>query len=94
MKKAKIYVPSKTAMQSGQSKNQAWVLEFVREDLQKDFVMGWNSSIDTNKQVKIFFDSKEDAIKYANKNNISFDLIEPKKRKIILKSYADNFIKH
>ncbi len=93
MKKAKIYIPSKTAMQSGQAKNKLWVLEFIRENLDKDFVMGWNSSIDTNKQVKIFFDTRDDAIKYAKKNNILFDITEPKKRKMIIKSYADNFLK-
>ena len=42
MKKAKIFVPSKTAMQSGQAKNKSWVLEFIRENISKDFVMGWN----------------------------------------------------
>ena len=93
MKKAKIYIPSKTAMQSGQAKNKLWVLEFIRENLDKDFVMGWNSSIDTNKQVKIFFDTRDDAIKYAKKNNILFDSTEPQKRKMIIKSYADNFLK-
>ncbi len=93
MKKAKIYIPSKTAMQSGQAKNKLWVLEFIRENLDKDFVMGWNSSIDTNKQVKIFFDTRDDAIKYAKKNNILFDITDPKKRKMIIKSYADNFLK-
>ena len=94
MKKAKIYSPSKTAMQSGQSKNSSWFLEFNKENLEKDFVMGWDSSIDTDKQVKISFETKEDAIKYAEKNNISFDVMEPQKRKIILKSYSDNFTKN
>ena len=93
MKKAKIFVPSKTAMQSGQAKNKSWVLEFIRENISKDFVMGWNSSIDTNKQVKIFFNTKDEAIAYAEKNNIKFDIIEPRKHKIIIKSYADNFLK-
>ena len=55
--------------------------------------MGWNSSIDTNKQVKIFFNTKDEAIAYAEKNNIEFDIIEPRKHKIIIKSYADNFLK-
>jgi hypothetical protein len=94
MKKAKIYSPSKTAMQSGQSKKSSWFLQFSKEDLEKDFVMGWDSSMDTNKQVKISFETKEDAIKYAEKNNISFNVMEPKKRKIILKSYSDNFTKN
>ena len=94
MKKAKIYMPSKTAMQSGKFKTNSWISEFVKKNLQKDFVMGWNSSMDTDKQVKIFFDSKDDAIRYAKKNDISFDVLDPKKRKIIIKSYADNFVKN
>jgi len=94
MKKAKIYMPSKTAMQSGKFKTNSWILEFVKKNLQKDFVMGWNSSMDTDKQVKISFDSKDDAIRYAKKNDISFDVQDPKKRKIIIKSYADNFVKN
>lgn len=94
MKKAKIYVPSKTAMQSGNFKTNSWVLEFDKKNLEKDFVMGWNSSTDTDKQVKIFFDNKDDAIRYAQKKNITFDILEPKKRKIVIKSYADNFVKN
>lgn len=80
-------------MQSGQAKSKSWILEYERENLEKDFVMGWNSSGDTLKQIKISFDSKEQAINYATRNNISYDLIEPKIRKMILKSYADNFLK-
>ena len=87
-------MPSKTAMQSGKFKTNSWILEFVKKNLQKDFVMGWNSSMDTDKQVKISFDSKDDAIRYAKKNDISFDVQDPKKRKIIIKSYADNFVKN
>jgi len=56
--------------------------------------MGWNASRDTQKQVKLKFESKEEAINYANKHNIPFDLLESKKRKIIIKSYADNFLKN
>jgi hypothetical protein len=55
--------------------------------------MGWESSSDTLTELKLEFSSKELAINYAKKNKISFDLIEPKKRKIVKKSYADNFLK-
>ena len=94
MKKAKIYNPAKTAMQSGTAKTKHWILEFNKENFEKDYLMGWNASRDTQKQVKLKFHSKEDAIKYANKQNIEFDLLEPKKRKLIIKSYADNFLKN
>ena len=93
MYKAKIYCPAKTSMQSGMGNSENWVLEFDKENLDKDFIMGWNSSSDTKKQIKINFKSKEDAINYANKENILFTISEPHKRKIIIKSYADNFFK-
>ena len=94
MNKAKIYSPAKTSMQSGKSKLEKWILEFDREDLEKDFIMGWNSSSDTKKQIKIVFESKDEAIAYANKKNILYSIIKPNKRKIIIKSYADNFLKN
>ena len=93
MKKAKIYIPTKTAMQSGRGKNQKWVLEFESKNTGINPLMGWESSTDTSSEVKLTFNSKELAINYAKKNNINFYLIEPKKRKIIKKSYSDNFIK-
>jgi len=94
MKKAKIYNPTKTAMQSGTAKTKYWILEFNKENFETDYLMGWNVSRDTQKQVKLKFESKEEAINYANKHNIPFDLLESKKRKIIIKSYADNFLKN
>ena len=92
MKKAKIYIPSKTAMQSGKNKTKNWVLEFERKNTTNDHLMNWISSDDTQSQVKLIFDSKDDAIKYAEKNNIKFQIIEPKKSKTVIKSYADNFL--
>ena len=94
MNKAKIYSPAKTSMQSARGKSKNWILEFDRENLEKDFIMDWDSSSDTKKQIKIIFESKEDAISYANKKNILYSVIEPNKRKIIIKSYADNFLKN
>ena len=92
MKKAKIYIPSKTAMQSGKNKTKNWVLEFERKNTTNDHLMNWTSSDDTQSQVKLTFDSKDEAIKYAEKNNIKFQIIEPKKSKTVIKSYADNFL--
>ena len=93
MKKAIIYIPNKNPMQSGLSKNNKWVLEFKTKDPTKNPLMGWESSSDTLSEVKLEFSTKEMAINYAKKKKIDFDLIEPKKRKIIKKSYADNFLK-
>jgi hypothetical protein len=93
MSKAIIYIPNKNPMQSGFAKSNKWILEFITKDPTKNPLMGWESSSDTLTELKLEFSSKELAINYAKKNKISFDLIEPKKRKIVKKSYADNFLK-
>ncbi len=93
MKKAKIYKPSKTAMQSGMKKFDKWTIEFVTDDPGKNPLMGWESSSDTYSELNLEFKSKDLAIEYAKKNNIEFEVIESKERKIIKKSYADNFTK-
>ena len=93
MKKAKIYKPTKTAMQSGKGNSKNWLLEFETLDKSVSPLMGWESSRDTMSEVKLQFSSKEKAINYAKKNNINYNIIEPQKRKIIKKSYSDNFLK-
>ncbi len=80
-------------MQSGTAKNNKWVLEFITKDPTKNPLMGWESSSDTLTELKLEFSSKELAINYAKKKKIDFELIEQKKRKTIIKSYADNFLK-
>jgi len=93
MKKAKIYKPAKTSMQSGLAKTKNWVLEYIVEKTGVNPLMGWESSKNTLSELKLKFSSKDNAIKYAKKNKIDFEIIEPKNKKIIKKSYADNFIK-
>ena len=93
MKKAKIYKPDKTAMQSGKRNTKKWVLEFDTLDTETNPLMGWISSKDTMSEVKLEFSNKEQALNYAKKNNIDYYVEEPKKSKIIKKSYADNFLK-
>ena len=93
MNKAIIYIPNKSPMQSGTAKNNKWILEFITKDPTRNPLMGWESSSDTLTELKLEFSSKELAIKYAKKKKIDFDLIEPKKRKTVKKSYADNFLK-
>jgi len=93
MKKAKIYKPSKTAMQSGTKKFNKWVVEFITDKPGINPLMGWESSADTYGEVKLQFDSMELAVEYAKKNKIDFEIIKSNKRKITKKSYADNFIK-
>ena len=80
-------------MQSGNAKNNKWILEYITKDPTKNPLMGWESSSDTLTELKLEFSTKELAINYAKKKKIDFDLIEPKKRKTVKKSYADNFLK-
>ena len=93
MKKAKIYKPTKTAMQSGLGKNDKWFIEYITEKPGINPLMGWESSTDTLSELKLEFSTKESAIDYAKRNKIIFELIEPKQRKIFKKSYSDNFTK-
>ena len=93
MKKAKIYKPSKSSMQSGTKKYNKWIIEFISEKPSINPLMGWESSTDTYSELKLEFSSKKLAVEYAKKNKIYYEIIEPKLRKISKKSYADNFIK-
>ena len=80
-------------MQSGLGKSLKWILEFETKDPTKNPLMGWESSSDTLSELKLEFSTKESAINYAKKKKIDYELIEPKKRKVVRKSYADNFLK-
>ena len=79
-------------MQSGLGKTDKWILEFEVEDPTKNPLMGWESSSDTYSELRLEFSTKDLAINYAKKKKIDFELIEPKKRKVVKKSYADNFL--
>jgi hypothetical protein len=92
MRKAKIYIPNKSAMQSGYGKTDKWILEFETKDPTVNPLMGWESSSDTLTELKLEFSTKELAVNYAKKKKIDYEIIEPKKRKIVKKSYADNFL--
>ena len=90
---ARIFRPSKTAMQSGKQKTQDWVLEFEATDARKsDPLMGWTHTADTSSsQVRLSFDTREEAVRYCDQHAIAFQLIDPKPARRILKAYADNF---
>jgi hypothetical protein len=93
MNKARIYIPTKNSMQSGLSKIDRWTIEFITKDPGINPLMGWETSSDTLSELKLEFSTKELAVEYAKKKKIDFEIIEPKKRKIIKKSYSDNFLK-
>ena len=80
-------------MQSGLGKTYKWILEFETKDPIKNPLMVWESSLDTLTEIKLEFSTKDLAINYAKKKKIDYEIIEPKKRKTIIKSYAHNFLK-
>jgi len=81
-------------MQSGARNTKNWLLEFDTLNTGINPLMGWESSKDTMSEVKLEFSTREQAINYAKKNDIDYYVIEPQKRKIIKKSYSDNFLKN
>ncbi|SHF54182.1 NADH dehydrogenase [Litoreibacter ascidiaceicola] len=92
--RARIFQPTRTAMQSGTAKTKNWVLEFVNETAREvDPLMGWTSSTDTQSQVKLTFDSKEAALDYAKDKGIVAVVTDPKKRKPVIRpgGYGENF---
>ena len=96
MARAKIYCPSKTSMQSGRKakvcRGNKWVLEYPRSAaVQPDALMGWQSSVDTKRQVRMRFPDRDSAVAYAEAHQIAYDVVEPKSRSVKPKSYADNF---
>jgi ETC complex I subunit conserved region len=89
---ARIFRPTKTAMQSGRAKTHEWVLEFMQAQARlPDPLMGWSSSGDTRAQVTLTFETKDKAIAYAEKHGIPFRIIEAEMPPVIIKAYADNF---
>jgi hypothetical protein len=90
--RARIFQPPKNAMQSGRAGTNEWVLEFERSSPQRpDPLMGWIGSSDTQQQVRLSFQTREEAVGYAEKNGITYDLELPQPRRIRPKAYADNF---
>jgi hypothetical protein len=90
---ARIYRPAKNAMQSGKANTRDWLLEFEPSAARRsDPLMGWTQTSDTeSSQVRLSFDTKEEAVRYAEQHGIPFQLIDDKPAKRIIKAYADNF---
>ena len=92
--RARIFQPAKTAMSSGQAKTKQWMLEYAPGEAREiDPLMGWTGSSDTQAQVRVRFDSKEAALRYADAHGIEAMVVEPKKRKPNIRpgGYGDNF---
>ncbi|MDF1600423.1 ETC complex I subunit [Mesorhizobium sp. YIM 152430] len=89
---ARIFSPAKTAMQSGKAKTGFWVLEFDPEQPRKiDPLMGYTSSGDMKSQIRLTFETQEEAVAYARRNGIAFRVQEPKDARRRQISYAENF---
>ncbi|MFQ5562857.1 MAG: ETC complex I subunit [Parvularculaceae bacterium] len=90
---ARIFRPSKTAMQSGKAKSARWVLEFEAEAARRiDPLMGWTSADETTPgQVRLYFDTKDEAVAYAERRNIPFQVKEAPETAPVFKAYSDNF---
>ncbi len=89
---ARIFRPSKTAMQSGRANTKTWCLEFETGVARTtEPLMGWTSGSDTQGQVKLTFETREEAIAYAQKQGLAFQVIDTKEPKRIIRAYSDNF---
>ena len=90
---ARIYQPAKNAMQSGHSNSQHWVLEFEAETAKRiEPLMGWTSASDMrNNELRLRFATAEEAIAFAQKHGLVYQVTRPKSRKRLLKAYSDNF---
>lgn len=89
----RIYKPSRNAMQSGRAKYHHWVVEFeASQPRTVDPLMGWTSSADTRQQVKLTFETKEEAIAYCEREGLAYQVLPVNPvAKVIKKSYSDNF---
>ena len=89
--RARIYLPPKSAMQSGRA-GTGWALSYLSDSPEHpDRLMGWSGGGDTQAQVRLTFDTKEEAIAYAEHNAIPYDVEIPRERRVRIRAYADNF---
>ena len=91
---ARIYKPAKPAPSSGRFKTRSWIVEHEPEHRQvPDRLMGWVGGGETDRQVTLFFPTKEAAIGYCERNRLTYEVYEPHQRIVRPKAYADNFIR-
>lgn len=89
---AKIFRPSKSAMQSGRAASNEWLLEWEADiGAPQDALMGWTGSADTRAQIRLSFASREEAVAYARARAIPHQVIEPQEKSMVSRAYSDNF---
>lgn len=93
--RARIYQPARNAMQSGTARQHSWVLDFDPAEAREiDPLMGWTSSADTQRQVRLRFESREKAEAYAKSHGIEYVVLPPQRRapNIRTRGYGENFV--
>ena len=89
---ARIYRPAKSTMQSARGNLREWVLEYEPVTPRRpEPLMGWISSGDTLNQVRLTFTSKEEAIAFAERKGMAYDVQSERPRRVRPRNYADNF---
>ncbi len=90
--KARIFQKPKNAMQSGRAGTQRWFLEYAPAEARKaDPLMGWAGSGDTQRQLRLSFATRDEAVAYAAKNGIEVEVMPTPVRTLKIQAYADNF---
>ena len=89
---ARIFKPSKTAMQSGKARTVYWQLEFEPDaPRQVEPLMGWTSSTDMKSQVRLRFPTSEEAVAYCERHGIPYQVMETHEPERKGMAYSDNF---
>lgn len=92
MQHARIYQPAKSAMTSGMRNTKKWVLEFQSDSAAfADPLMGWTGSQDTTRQIRLRFNTLDEALAYAKKYNIKAEILPVHPRGRVIQAYANNF---
>lgn len=92
MTTARISELDRRITQSGKANAGLWMLEFERQEPQRpDPLTGWNGSGDTRTQVRIGFQSCEEAIAYCERNDLDYHLVPATPVTLKIQAYADNF---
>ena len=92
MPSVRIFQPAKNVMQSGRANTRSWIVEFEPSAAVKpNPLMGWPGSADTRPQVRLSFDSRDDAIGYAKKHGFDYEVLPPRDRSVRAQAYSDNF---
>ena len=92
MPRARIYRPAKTAMQSGRAQTRKWILEYEPATPRRpEPLMGWASAEDTLNEVQLRFDTRDEAVAFADRHGLDYTVVAPHESVEKPKSYADNF---